>query len=75
MDAERTCPRMLPIMDCDGRSWFVDERLGQFREVWNPHHWVDFESDQGWRMLVIFVRQRREAAEQGNSEGDPSSEA
>jgi hypothetical protein len=39
---------MLPIVEFDGRSWFVDQRLKEFRGVWNPHKQVRF-SFRSWR--------------------------
>ena len=56
MENERSAPRMLPIMEYNGQSWFMDERLGQFREVWNPHHYVDFDTEEGRRMLAAWGR-------------------
>jgi hypothetical protein len=44
---------MLPIVEYDGRSWFMDARLGQFRDVWNPSHFVDFDTEEGRRMLAV----------------------
>jgi len=58
MEEERTCPRMLPIIECDGRSWFVDERLGEFRDIWNPHRRVAFRSETGLVMLAVYALDR-----------------
>ena len=33
--------RMLPIVTYQGKKWFFDERLGQLRNVKNPHEWTD----------------------------------
>ena len=43
-------PRKLPILNCNGIDYFIDARLKQFREVSNPHHSVEFDSEQGCEM-------------------------
>lgn len=53
MEQKTSLPRMLPIVEYDGRSWFMDARLGQFRDVWNPSHFVDFDTEEGRRMLAV----------------------
>jgi len=36
-------PRMLPTITLDnGKTYFVDERLKQLRNVLNPHDYIDF---------------------------------
>ena len=36
-------PRMLPTVTLDnGKTYFVDERLNQLRNVLNPHDYIDF---------------------------------
>ena len=40
--AERA-PRMLPTTVIDGRTYFVDERLRQLRNVKNPHDYIDLD--------------------------------
>jgi len=55
MEEEQAYPRMLPTIECDGRSWFVDERLGEFRDIWNPHRRVVFRSEQGLVMLAVYA--------------------
>ena len=47
-------PRCLPVVHLQGTDYFVDERLRQFREVTNPHHYIDFDSETGKRMLGEF---------------------
>ena len=59
MEEEQTCPRMLPIIECDGRSWFVDERLCEFRDIWNPDRRVPFRSERGLVMLGVYVLDRK----------------
>ena len=35
-------PRMLPTVTLDnGKTYFVDERLNQLRNVLNPHDYID----------------------------------
>jgi len=55
MNNEHTCPRMLPIVDVDGRSWFVDERLAEFHDVWNPDRRVALDTDRGLLMLAVYA--------------------
>jgi hypothetical protein len=45
-----TGPRMLPIVHYGTTAYFADLRLGQFRDIENPHNFVDFDSEQGWLM-------------------------
>lgn len=44
-------PRRLPTVRLNGVDYFIDERLGEFRPVWNPHHRVEFNSAAGVAML------------------------
>jgi hypothetical protein len=46
-----TRPGRLPIVNWQGADYFVDRRLRQFREVRNPHHFVDFDSPEGKEIL------------------------
>ena len=40
---EAKMPRMLPTVTLDdGKTYFVDERLKQLRNVLNPHDYIDF---------------------------------
>ena len=34
-------PRRLPIVEHEGKEWFLDERLGQIRNIHNPHDYKD----------------------------------
>ena len=43
-------PRRLPILEYEGLSYFVDARLRQFREMDNPHRFIDFDSTEGAEM-------------------------
>ena len=38
---------MLPIVHYGTTGYFADLLLGQFRDIENPHHFVDFDSKQG----------------------------
>jgi len=58
MEEEHTCPRMLPIIECDERSWFVDKRLCEFRDIWNSHRRVPFRSERGLVMLGVYALNR-----------------
>ena len=46
----KTGPRILPIAQLGKIQYFVDLRLRQFRDVNNPHNYVDFNSEQGRQM-------------------------
>jgi hypothetical protein len=37
-----TGPRMLPVIDFDGKLYFIDERLKQLRSVADPSDRIDF---------------------------------
>ena len=39
-------PRSLPVMSIGGKEYFVDSRLGQIRNVENPHDFID--AVDGW---------------------------
>ena len=53
MENKRSAPRRLPVVEYNGQSWFMDLRLAQFRDVWNPSHYVDFDTEEGRRMLAV----------------------
>ena len=38
-------PRRLPTTIINGKEYFIDERLKQFRDVENPHDFIDFDGD------------------------------
>ena len=42
-----TGPWALPVVRNGLTSYFADLRLRQFRDVNNPHNYVDFDSEQG----------------------------
>ena len=39
-------PRRLPIVEYDGKKWFLDERLKQIRNIHNPHDFEDLNKDE-----------------------------
>lgn len=39
---EISMPRRLPIVLIRGKRYFLDMRLRQYRNVENPHEWIDF---------------------------------
>ena len=47
---KRRTPRELPIVQWQGLDYFVDGRLNQFREVDNPHNFIDFDTMVGGQM-------------------------
>jgi hypothetical protein len=59
-------PWALPIVQVGPTQYFADLRLRQFRDVNNPHNYVDFDSEQGRHMCertgVVVCRECRTAA-------------
>ena len=59
-------PWVLPIAQCGPVQYFTDLRLRQFREVRNPHNYVDFDSEQGRQMCeqtgIVVCRECQLAA-------------
>jgi len=45
-------PWTLPIVGVEATMYFTDLRLKQFRDISNPHNYVDFDSELGRRMCV-----------------------
>jgi len=40
---EQSMPRMLPIITLDnGKTYFIDERLRQLRNIHNPNDYIDY---------------------------------
>jgi len=50
---------MLPVWECLGRLWFVDEWVGEFRETCNPDRYVKFSSEKGKAMRLAYVLRGR----------------
>jgi len=42
-----TGPRVLPVVQYGSTRYFADLRLRQFRDIENPHNYIDFDSKQG----------------------------
>ena len=42
-----TGPSVLPVVQYRSTRYFADLLLGQFRDIKNPHSYVDFDSEQG----------------------------
>ncbi|MFH1613799.1 MAG: hypothetical protein ABIG61_01765 [Planctomycetota bacterium] len=42
-----TYPTALPIVQHRLIRYFADLRLGQFRDMENPHNFIEFDSEQG----------------------------
>jgi hypothetical protein len=55
METEHKYPKILPIIKFDDRTWFVDERSGEFSQLWPPHRRVPFHSQQGALMLRTYA--------------------
>ena len=48
-------------MKMDGKSYYVDSRLRQYRNTENPHDFIDFEKDE----VIIHSYSRAQAIEDG----------
>jgi len=47
-----TGPRSLPIVRYEATMYFADLRLKQFRDIKNPHNYIDFDSEHGQHMCM-----------------------
>jgi hypothetical protein len=45
-------PRTLPMVRHEATMYFADLRLKQFRDINNPHNYVDFDSEHGQLMCM-----------------------
>ena len=45
-------PWTLPIVRHEATMYFADLRLKQFRDIDNPHNYVDFDSERGQQMCM-----------------------
>lgn len=52
--SQQSGPRRLPTIQLQGVEYFVDERLGEFRQVDNPHQRIDFDTCEGWEYRGTF---------------------
>ena len=59
--AESQSPVKLPIIRMNDKSYYVDSRLRQYRNVDNPHDFIDFEKDE----VIIYSYSRAQALEDG----------
>jgi len=61
-----TGPWALPIVRYETTMYFADLRLQQFRDVSNPHNYVEFDSEKGKQMCeqggVVVCRECRMCA-------------
>jgi len=48
--------RELPKLTIRGKTYYVDERLMQLRNVKNPHDYIDFWDNVQMRMLIMLAR-------------------
>jgi len=59
-------PWVLPIVQHGATQYFADLRLRQFRNVEDPHDYVDFDSDKGQQMCeqagIVVCRECQMAA-------------
>jgi len=52
---EEPCPRCLPVVLYQGRQYFVDLRLREFRQMSRPIEFVPFDSSHGMEMCREFA--------------------
>ena len=50
-EANKTMPNMLPIVTYNGKQYFVDRRLKEFRPVKPPLEFIPFDSELGRAIL------------------------
>ena len=43
-------PHQFPGVNVHDVNYFIDVRLNQFRQVDNPHNFIDFDTEKGQRM-------------------------
>ena len=55
MKSQRAGPRALPVLEYDEQKWFIDERLGEFRDARNPSNRVGFDTEEGRRMQAVCL--------------------
>ena len=55
-EEQHRLPRRLPVVISDGKEYFVDERLHEYRAVENPHDRIDMDE-----MIVLVEMQRGDA--------------
>ena len=44
-------PRRLPTVTYDGKEYFIDRRLREFRTVKPPLEFIPFQSSKGWQII------------------------
>ena len=59
-DIKNCGPRRLPIAQLGGVFYYVDERLKQFREVTNPHNYVNFDTESGRKLCNDYYSLEKE---------------
>ncbi len=57
---QNSTPVRLPVVTMNGKSYFVDSRLRQYRNVENPHDFIDFDQPD-----VVYSYTRAQAIEDG----------
>ena len=57
---QNSMPVQLPVVTMNGKSYFVDSRLRQYRNVENPHDFIDFDQAD-----VVYSYTRSQAIEDG----------
>lgn len=59
--AESKSPVKLPVVKMNDKSYYVDERLKQYRNVENPHDFIEFDKDE----VIVYSYSRAQAIEDG----------
>jgi hypothetical protein len=44
---KRECPKRLKMVKFGGKTWFIDTRLEEYRNVRNPHDRISFR--EAWK--------------------------
>ncbi len=68
--SEPASPRQLPIVEYEGKRWFLDERLRQLRNIDNPHDYRDLDKDELFVFKHLSILKRIIAAGAGGENDD-----
>lgn len=55
--------RALPVVEINGKRYYADNRLRQFRNVENPHDFMDWDMLQNWYLDKLFTEENAAACE------------
>lgn len=60
---KKEIPIRLPVIALvDGKRYFIDRRLKQLRNVFNPHDYIDFKDESELERFIRSVPQKKHGA-------------